>query len=61
MIETAEIKPCPFCAATELHVGRGAVVWVVCWNCGACGPQMNADWQAVDAWNKAPREDAIGG
>lgn len=61
MTEEAEIKPCLFCDAADLHLGRGAVVWVVCWNCGACGPQMNTDWQAVDAWNKPHQKDANGG
>ena len=59
-----EIKPCPFCGATDpmLDDIDGDVWAVCCEDCGAIGPNVEDDLSdkvgsaAIEAWNKRPGE-----
>lgn len=49
-----EIKPCPFCGATDAEVWTddyGSEV-VCCRQCGATGPQCVTQARAIKHWNK---------
>lgn len=57
-IETPILKPCPFCASTEIRYSSEAaktglaenhVYW--CGNCGAFGPNDISQKHARDMWN----------
>ena len=53
-----EIYPCPFCGSepyTE-HTSDNTKFWVACINeCGACGPIMPQESEAVHEWNRMAR------
>ena len=55
------LKPCPFCGETEeikedgagiLGTSEGFSNWVVCETCGGCGPVLDDNAQAAEAWNR---------
>jgi Lar family restriction alleviation protein len=57
---TDELKPCPFCASTDLrerehyiqHAVNGHHEWTVnCYNCGAVGPNSLSIDDARRMWN----------
>jgi Lar family restriction alleviation protein len=53
-----ELKPCPFCGGKAEYDNSdcGPYEWIVCTHCGAKGPVMNYNNDALgtsrDAWNK---------
>ena len=55
-----DLKPCPFCGGTNVHVDMdyrvGIPVWVVdCNGCATSGPVVNeaeGEAAAVEAWNR---------
>lgn len=52
-----EIKPCPFCASTNVSLGGINSPYVVCHNdgCLCYGPTKETQESAIAAWNAAPR------
>lgn len=57
-----ELKPCPFCGGTDLHlddykINIGARWRVVCLNCAATvdtGTRQHR-WRAIEDWNRRPK------
>lgn len=61
---TEEIKPCPFCAGTNIrfdahpHTGRGplhydaTVYSMCCYDCGATFPNRYRKELLIEAWNR---------
>ena len=59
--EMPELKPCPFCGGTKLHINTthqspGLCDTVRCQdeNCGAEGPLGINEAEAIKYWNKRP-------
>lgn len=50
--------PCPFCNSGNLDVGSNPTRYVVCKECGAYGPDADAEKgiSAIDAWNNRATE-----
>ena len=54
-----DTKPCPFCASPKNRIDYDSVVsgkppmyvWVICENCGACGPSDLGKSGAIEMWN----------
>lgn len=63
---TEELKPCPFCDITPLHIDlivdpQWAGSYVLCGNCGArgpCGPHGSEDW-VIKQWNARHEPDEL--
>jgi Lar family restriction alleviation protein len=54
MPEEIEIKPCPFCGSTQVHMRDMATFpYVFCEQCNAYGPSMETKEEAILMWNKA--------
>ena len=63
-----EVKPCPFCGSTALHISeddKGQARWVFCENCECDGPPVPHDLECsreealdfiLNAWNKRSGE-----
>jgi len=51
--ETKELKPCPFCASTEVFAAstNPFAQWVKCVSCGAESGDSETSQEAADAWN----------
>jgi len=68
---TPELKPCPFCSGTHLHVKHGNAPsfsnkafelekwWITCRDCGTDGPYVNSAKLAIDTWNLREDYDAL--
>lgn len=50
-----ELKPCPFCGSTNVHMSDGEKDWmqyVYCEDCNAIGPDGNTMISYAEAWNQ---------
>lgn len=49
----SELKPCPFCGSSQLHMhDDGYIKWVECEDCLAEGPVIvGSEESATDIWN----------
>ena len=55
-----EIKPCPFCHSTDVGVCHKTIMqlwlfFVSCSDCGASGPEVKDESDAVSMWNNVAR------
>jgi Lar family restriction alleviation protein len=58
----AELKPCPFCGATDnkklrptsgVELSREEGIFqVFCWECGASSGYFRTEQEAIEAWNR---------
>ena len=47
------LRECPFCGSTDLHVIDNAEDFFVgCDGCAVCGPSGDTPMDAVEAWNR---------
>ena len=57
-MNTVQPKECPFCkSGLNFVMDTIAGHWVRCSACGATGPNAKNREEAIDKWNKAPREE----
>lgn len=60
----SDILPCPFCGkAAALNSARAGfedlVYFVRCPNCGARGPVLEDNVEAITLWNKPARDEEV--
>ena len=58
----ADLKPCPFCGGTDLHVVSvyGTEYYVDCFTCTTCGPYGETYEEAIEAWNRRAEDGNSG-
>lgn len=47
-----ELKPCPFCGSSDVHIVGYGGYWCVCSNCEAESALKNTQEEAIEVWNK---------
>lgn len=57
-----DLDPCPFCGSEKTRLERKlddglTYWWVICDDCGACGPLDLKARRAIEGWSAAPRFD----
>ncbi len=65
-MDAIKLDVCAFCGSQYASAKRDQSAyiaghdWIVlCQECGACGPNRASEEDAVAAWNKRPRQDAL--
>lgn len=61
-MDSPELKLCPHCGETEIHIfdsDGGLIFFTVCSNCGMRGPEALKEDEAVSSWNSLPRRHEI--
>ena len=56
-LKGAEIKPCPFCGESDIHLVKdNEIHWCCCTTCGVEGPARSSRATAVQCWQKRKQE-----
>mgnify|MGYP004524294341 CR=1 FL=1 len=53
-----QLKPCPHCGGTNIHIGYDSLLGIlygICHNCWMRGPSERDYYTAQKTWNKLPR------
>jgi len=53
----SELKACPLCKSTDVRIDGDHRRYVVC-SCGAAGPYVETEEEAIELWNHRPLEHA---
>ena len=51
-----QLKPCPFCGGTDLHIEETDYVYLICYDCLSWFTQAEITCREdlIDAWNRRP-------
>ena len=50
--EELGIKPCPFCESPSVSPQAPNIYYILCYSCGAVGPDGETLEKAINLWNK---------